>query len=187
MLYFSSGASELARRPISVSSSSITSISSMEEDSRSNVVDLTAESDSEALVVDLTSPVQRQSRARKARGGQQSDHDDDAILISGAEDEDDDVIIVPSTAPHPPLPSSTTPSTPLHSTTPLSSPGPRDITCPICMDSKRTFTEAGRSLVTTNCGHIFCDGCIRQSIQLMHKCPTCAKKLTLKQYHKIYI
>ncbi len=199
--YFSSNSSELARRPISVSSSS--TVTSMDEESRRNVVDLTADSDNEAsvVVVDLTTPVHRHSRPRC---GQQSDPNA-AILISGMDDEDNDVIIVPSTVnPSPPsatpslpgvtaslsgatpsLPSAT-PSTSPRSTTSLS-PGSSDIACPICMDSKRTFTAAGRVLVTTTCGHIFCDGCIRKSIQLMHRCPTCSKKLTLKQYHKIFI
>ena len=49
------------------------------------------------------------------------------------------------------------------------------------------FEATGRKLVTTQCGHIFCNVCIRNSISTLHRCPTCRKKLTLKQYHHLYL
>lgn len=157
---------------------------------KSCVVDLTADSDTEEVpVIDLVSPV----ASRKTPRLQQTTSRD-AIIVS--ESDDSDVVIVPSTSSSQPkaslLQQKAAPITSPHSShTHLSpshhSPSSHDISCPICMDTKQTFTDSGRTLVTTKCGHIFCDSCIKQSISLLHKCPTCSKRLTLKQYHRIYI
>lgn len=153
---------------------------------KSCVVDLTADSDTEEVpVIDLVSPVVRKTSKKTPRHQQTTSRD--AIIVS--ESDDSDVVIVPSTSSSqqkatlmtPPHSSHTHPSPSHHS------PSSHDISCPICMDTKQTFTDSGRTLVATKCGHIFCDSCIKQSISLLHKCPTCSKRLTLKQYHRIYI
>ena len=130
-------------------------------------MDLTVDSDKEdVVIVDLTSSVPTKNITAQQRSTR------NAIIIS--ESEDSDVVVIPSTPPgRRPLPPA------------ISSP--HEIICPICMDTKRTFVQAGRSLVTTKCGHLFCDSCLKQSIALLHKCPTCSGKLSLKQYHRIYL
>ena len=61
------------------------------------------------------------------------------------------------------------------------------ITCPICMETQKNFSLFGHCLVSTKCGHLFCDNCLKKSISLTHKCPTCSSKLNLRQYHRIYL
>ena len=41
--------------------------------------------------------------------------------------------------------------------------------------------------MSTTCGHVFCDKCIRSAVQLQRRCPTCRKKLSLKQLHAIFL
>ena len=74
-----------------------------------------------------------------------------------------------------------------YSPSPGKSVGKASISCPVCMDRASVFESTGRKLVTTNCGHIFCDECIRQAISSLHKCPVCNKKLTLRSYHRLFI
>uniref|UniRef100_A0A0C9RHG3 TSA: Wollemia nobilis Ref_Wollemi_Transcript_22003_940 transcribed RNA sequence n=1 Tax=Wollemia nobilis TaxID=56998 RepID=A0A0C9RHG3_9CONI len=54
------------------------------------------------------------------------------------------------------------------------------LTCPICMSTMEEETS-------TPCGHIFCKKCITSVIQLQKKCPTCRKKVTSNQIHRIYL
>ncbi|GAQ79905.1 Zinc finger RING-type domain containing protein [Klebsormidium nitens] len=53
-------------------------------------------------------------------------------------------------------------------------------TCSICLENMKE--EA-----TTICGHIFCKQCILDSIKATKKCPTCRKKLSSKDVHRIYL
>lgn len=171
----------LARRPISVGSSSS---SSLNEESGSGVVDLTVDltvdSDVEELaVVDLTSPSPKKPLSRD--GSDNKEKSDSRSFTTSATD--DDVIIISS--PCLPLGSSSVP----HSVSPSSSTSDRysSISCPVCMETQTAFSTSSRFLVATNCGHLFCNECLRKSIALMHKCPTCSRKLSLKQYHRIYL
>ncbi|XP_033756748.1 E3 ubiquitin-protein ligase RNF4-like isoform X2 [Pecten maximus] len=66
-------------------------------------------------------------------------------------------------------------------------PGGRKITCPVCLDSDERITRNGRQLNSTTCGHIFCNVCIQGAIQTQKRCPTCRKKLTLRQIHPIFL
>ncbi|KAG0540738.1 hypothetical protein BDA96_03G435000 [Sorghum bicolor] len=52
--------------------------------------------------------------------------------------------------------------------------------CPICMNE---LTEAA----STVCGHIFCQKCIKAAIQAQKKCPTCRRRLTPSQQHRVYL
>lgn len=61
------------------------------------------------------------------------------------------------------------------------------ITCPICWDDEETIKRRKRQLMSTTCGHIFCDKCIRNAVQIQNKCPTCRKKLSLRQLHPIFL
>jgi len=61
------------------------------------------------------------------------------------------------------------------------------ITCPICMDDENTIKRRKRQLTSTTCGHVFCDKCIRSAVQMQNKCPTCRKKLSLRQLHPIFL
>lgn len=54
--------------------------------------------------------------------------------------------------------------------------------CPICMDS-----VSKREPVSTKCGHVFCRECIETAIRATHKCPICNKKLTARQFFRIYL
>ncbi|XP_043654336.1 uncharacterized protein LOC122620780 isoform X2 [Drosophila teissieri] len=54
--------------------------------------------------------------------------------------------------------------------------------CPVCMDS-----VTKREPVSTKCGHVFCRECIQTAISATHKCPMCNKKLTARQFFRIYL
>ncbi|KAL0969058.1 hypothetical protein UPYG_G00222150 [Umbra pygmaea] len=73
---------------------------------------------------------------------------------------------------------------PEHSSTARSS---ETISCPICMDTYGEIVGGGRMLVSSQCGHLFCNLCIRDSLAKTQKCPTCRKKLNDQQCHPIYI
>ncbi|MCO5573148.1 hypothetical protein L7F22_026914 [Adiantum nelumboides] len=54
------------------------------------------------------------------------------------------------------------------------------LTCAICMDATKEETS-------TVCGHIFCRPCILGAIKTQKKCPTCRRKLTNSNIHRIYL
>eukprot|EP00731_Ephydatia_muelleri_P020368 Em0013g95a len=91
----------------------------------------------------------------------------------------------------PPRHQRSTPAVPHEgSAAPASSQGSRSrtsVSCPICLETVEQFEKSGRQLVTTVCGHVFCNVCARNSISRQHACPTCRKKLTLKQYHPLFL
>jgi len=53
--------------------------------------------------------------------------------------------------------------------------------CPICLEKHKD------NLVVTNCGHIFCKPCLKESLKASKQCAKCRKKLTAKSYHSIFI
>lgn len=56
------------------------------------------------------------------------------------------------------------------------------ITCPICLDSSMK-----KKLVSTKCGHIYCEDCLKLALQNLKKCPVCRKALTGRDpYHPIF-
>ncbi|XWS31256.1 hypothetical protein CRYUN_Cryun23aG0061800 [Craigia yunnanensis] len=61
-------------------------------------------------------------------------------------------------------------------------PPPKEPTfnCPICMGS---LTEE----MSTRCGHIFCKACIKAAIAAQGKCPTCRKRVTVKQLIRVFL
>lgn len=52
--------------------------------------------------------------------------------------------------------------------------------CPICMGP---LVEE----MSTRCGHIFCNNCIRSSIKFQSKCPTCRKRVTVKELRRVFL
>ncbi|KAJ1440383.1 Zinc finger, RING-type [Sesbania bispinosa] len=52
--------------------------------------------------------------------------------------------------------------------------------CPICM---APLTEE----MSTRCGHIFCRKCIRTAINAQGKCPTCRKKVTMRELIRVFL
>jgi len=61
-------------------------------------------------------------------------------------------------------------------------PPPKEPTfkCPICISPIVEETS-------TKCGHIFCKACIRSAIGAKGKCPTCRRKVTMKDTIRIYL
>ncbi|KAJ0113130.1 hypothetical protein Patl1_01565 [Pistacia atlantica] len=61
-------------------------------------------------------------------------------------------------------------------------PPPKEpiFTCPICMGP---LVEE----MSTKCGHIFCKACIRSAISSQAKCPTCRKKVTVKELIRVFL
>ncbi|RZC62219.1 hypothetical protein C5167_023996 [Papaver somniferum] len=61
-------------------------------------------------------------------------------------------------------------------------PPPKEaaFSCPVCMSS---LVEA----TSTKCGHIFCKQCIKSALSAQNKCPTCRKKLTMKDTIRVYL
>ncbi|XP_042379618.1 uncharacterized protein LOC121972077 isoform X1 [Zingiber officinale] len=56
----------------------------------------------------------------------------------------------------------------------------KPFTCPICMEE---LIEAA----STICGHIFCMACTKLSIRTQKKCPSCRRKLNMKNFHRVYL
>lgn len=53
-------------------------------------------------------------------------------------------------------------------------------TCAVCWCPLKEETS-------TICGHIFCSECIRTAIKAQKKCPTCRRKLTRRNIHRVYL
>lgn len=63
---------------------------------------------------------------------------------------------------------------------PQSPPKQPTIQCSICLDAIVEET-------TTNCGHVFCKVCIRTAVKKKKKCPSCRKKLGLRDLQRIFL
>ncbi|KAJ6840882.1 E3 ubiquitin-protein ligase RNF4-like isoform X1 [Iris pallida] len=70
-------------------------------------------------------------------------------------------------------------STP-HPAPPLPPPKEPAFNCPVCMNIL-TYP------CSTVCGHIFCQHCIVDCIKKLKKCPTCRRRLTLKNFHRVFL
>lgn len=183
--------SDLSRRTISISSAEGESPGRSSEDG--TVVDLTNDSGVEdAEIVNLTSPITdidllhnrsscalvnrwegsrergRRRRSRRKRGN-------DVVVLDESDESSDEVQIMEPG-------SQATPSVPI-----AQSPTKSLIKCPICMENAATFERRGSQMVVTTCGHVFCSNCIQRSIAEQRKCPTCRKKLTVRQFHPLYL
>lgn len=54
--------------------------------------------------------------------------------------------------------------------------------CPICLE-KFTMNE----ILSTFCGHLYCEPCIRNVIKTRKKCPMCNRGLKSNQVHRIFL
>jgi len=60
--------------------------------------------------------------------------------------------------------------------------------CSICLDTYVEIKDAGKTIVSTTCGHVFCDTCLQSSLKNNgSQCPVCRKKLRKGDYHPIYL
>ncbi|XP_006893671.1 PREDICTED: E3 ubiquitin-protein ligase RNF4 [Elephantulus edwardii] len=151
------------------------------ESTGDEIVDLTCES-LEPVVVDLThndSVVIVDERRRPRRNARRlhEDHADSCVVSSDDEEapRDSDVYVTPHTP---------------RNARDEGTAGPRPsgtVSCPICMDGYSEIVHNGRLVVSTECGHVFCSQCLRDSLRNSNTCPTCRKKINHKRYHPIYI
>ena len=59
--------------------------------------------------------------------------------------------------------------------------------CPVCLDSFSAIQRRGQ-LVSTVCGHVFCRTCLLTCLsQGQGQCPTCRRRLGLRDFHPIYL
>jgi len=68
----------------------------------------------------------------------------------------------------------------------------QNLDCPVCMESFLSIIKKGNKLMSTICGHVFCQSCLFASIKANRKCPACREVLFLnsnsKQYvHRLYL
>lgn len=61
--------------------------------------------------------------------------------------------------------------------------------CPVCLEDFDDIIANKTKVMSTKCGHIFCEPCLQASLQANSKlCPTCRTKLTAKtHYHQIFL
>ncbi|KAM3353677.1 hypothetical protein ACQJBY_024688 [Aegilops geniculata] len=52
--------------------------------------------------------------------------------------------------------------------------------CPFCFEE---LVDAA----STMCGHIFCEKCIKFSVQAQSRCPSCWRGLTMNSFHRVYL
>eukprot|EP01123_Difflugia_compressa_P010940 TRINITY_DN4140_c0_g1_i1.p1 TRINITY_DN4140_c0_g1~~TRINITY_DN4140_c0_g1_i1.p1 ORF type:complete len:183 (+),score=36.52 TRINITY_DN4140_c0_g1_i1:29-577(+) len=56
----------------------------------------------------------------------------------------------------------------------------KTVKCTVCLG----FIE---DITASVCGHIFCEGCIMQSIKVQGKCPVCRRPLTERSIHPLFV
>jgi len=59
--------------------------------------------------------------------------------------------------------------------------------CPVCFASFLEIKEKHMTLMTTVCGHVFCEACIKAAVQTQPRCPICRRHLKRNDVHPIYI
>lgn len=134
------------------------------EDPHQVVVDLCS-----PYPVDIVSPRSRRARRRRA----------DAAPVVESISLDDTV--AESISPKKRLTTTVAANFIQPSSQPSQSAATPAVTCPICLES--IFHQQAASTV---CGHLFCNQCIRQEIQIRKKCPMCKRSLKRHQVHPIY-
>jgi len=58
--------------------------------------------------------------------------------------------------------------------------------CPVCLDPYTAIRGRGDSLVSTLCGHVFCQNCLSVCLSLSDLCPTCRTFLSPRDFHPLY-
>ena len=73
------------------------------------------------------------------------------------------------------------------STVPPSSPSQSSIQCQVCLEFSNSIRMNSYHLLSTVCGHIFCSRCLPECIRNSPTCPTCRRRLSSRDYHRIYL
>ncbi|XP_070166957.1 E3 ubiquitin-protein ligase rnf8-like [Polyergus mexicanus] len=60
---------------------------------------------------------------------------------------------------------------------------PVPLTCPICLETLCSRLKP----MTTRCGHLFCENCLKESIQKYKHCPTCKTTTKLRSCIRVYL
>ncbi|XP_047735719.1 uncharacterized protein LOC108681412 [Hyalella azteca] len=84
-------------------------------------------------------------------------------------------------------PTSAAPPAPAKSKASSSTGNDSEISCPICSDILMDIKERRGHLVSTVCGHLFCEVCLDAAVRRTQQCPTCRRRLTKRQFHKLFI
>ena len=68
----------------------------------------------------------------------------------------------------------------------------KKLECPVCMESFLSLIKQGNKIMSTLCGHVFCQSCLYNSVKSSRKCPACREIVCLntptKQYsHRLYL
>ncbi|KAM9087173.1 E3 ubiquitin-protein ligase RNF4 isoform 2-T5 [Megaptera novaeangliae] len=163
------------------------------ESAGDEIVDLTCES-LEPVVVDLThsdSVVVSAGTRRPRRNARRlrQEHADSCVLSSDDEElpRDRDVYVTTHTPRNAREEAATGLSLPHPASGQPAILPSGTVSCPICMDGYSEIVQNGRLIVSTECGHVFCSQCLRDSLKNANTCPTCRKKINHKRYHPIYI
>ena len=73
----------------------------------------------------------------------------------------------------------------------LASPVPESdagsISCPICLDFAATIKAGGKKIMTTTCGHVFCQPCLEDAVKNFRECPMCRKNIDSTKMFVIHI
>lgn len=59
--------------------------------------------------------------------------------------------------------------------------------CPVCLDTFSGIRSRGIQLVSTVCGHVFCQRCLRQCLLTQQQCPTCRKRISHNDFHPLFL
>ncbi|XP_035209413.1 E3 ubiquitin-protein ligase RNF4-like [Stegodyphus dumicola] len=59
--------------------------------------------------------------------------------------------------------------------------------CPVCLNFVENIVRNGINMVTTPCGHLFCNECMDSILKRTKQCPTCRKSLVKQRIRKIYL
>jgi len=65
-----------------------------------------------------------------------------------------------------------------------SSPG---LECPICYEGFKSIRSRGSPLVSTVCGHVFCNKCLTTCMRTDRRCPNCMKETDYEDFHPLYL
>jgi len=65
-----------------------------------------------------------------------------------------------------------------------SSPG---LECPVCYEGFKSIRSRGSPLVSTVCGHVFCNKCLTTCMRVDRRCPNCMKETDYEDFHPLYL
>ena len=63
----------------------------------------------------------------------------------------------------------------------------QNLDCPVCLDSFLSILKNGNKLMSTICGHVFCQSCLFASVKANRKCPACRELIFLNSKSKQYV